>query len=166
MYGRSGVVLVTPTRRSDERGYFDRTWDQAEFASHGLNPRIVQRNASGNRAAGTLRGLHYQLGPHAEAKLISCSQGAIYDVALDVRRDSPTFGRWVGIELWAKDGSMLYTGGLCARLRNPPTGLDGRIPGDGVLRTRCLGRRALDDPAFGVRWPLPRRLCLPRPQLA
>ena len=103
-----GVWIVELEKHSDERGYFARTWCVDEFEKHGLNPRIVQCNTSFNSKRGTLRGMHFQDAPHGEAKLIRCTRGAIYDVALDLRRNSATFKRWTAVELNATGNRMLY----------------------------------------------------------
>src|SRR2546429_7928070 len=99
-----GVCVVDPERRADQRGWFARTWCEREFAARGLNTRLVQCNTSWNRRRGTLRGMHYQAPPHAEAKLIRCTRGAIWDVALDLRAESPTFLQHVGVVLTARSG--------------------------------------------------------------
>src|ERR1051326_1052709 len=91
-----GVVRITPDRFDDERGFFTRTWAQDEFQANGLDTPMVQRNVAYNHARHTLRGMHFQRSPFEEVKLVSCPIGAIYDVAMDMRADSPTFGRWFG----------------------------------------------------------------------
>jgi dTDP-4-dehydrorhamnose 3,5-epimerase len=103
-----GVWIIELEKHSDERGYFARTWCVDEFEKHGLNPRVVQCNTSFNQKRGTLRGMHFQDAPHWEAKLIRCTRGAIYDVALDLRRSSSTFKRWTAVELKATGNQMLY----------------------------------------------------------
>ena len=90
-----GVRIVEPERHDDERGFFARTWDATEFAEQGLSGRLVQCSTSYNRRRGTLRGLHYQVAPHEEAKLVRCTSGAIFDVAVDLRPGSPTLCDWV-----------------------------------------------------------------------
>jgi dTDP-4-dehydrorhamnose 3,5-epimerase len=104
----SEVVLVEPKVVVDERGLFTRTWCAAEFREHGLRFVPAQASVSFNVAAGTLRGLHYQAPPHAEAKLVHCTAGILFDVAVDVRPGSPTFGRWVGVELSAANRRSLF----------------------------------------------------------
>jgi dTDP-4-dehydrorhamnose 3,5-epimerase len=153
-----GVVLVTPERLGDERGYFARTWCQDEFAAHGLNPRVVQRNVSYNRAAATLRGMHYQRAPHGEAKLVACISGAIYDVAIDLRPDSPSFRRWFAAELRADDGAMLYIAEGCAHgflTLEPDTTVE-YLMSERYVAGAAAGVR-WDDPTFGIAWP-----CQPR----
>jgi dTDP-4-dehydrorhamnose 3,5-epimerase len=104
----AGAFLIEPEPIADERGFFARTWCREEFADHGLNPSLAQANVSFNHRKGTLRGLHYQADPHAEAKLVRVTRGAIWDLALDLRRDSPTFLEWVTVELTAENRRTLY----------------------------------------------------------
>lgn len=94
--------------QEDERGFFARTFCQEEFEAHGLNPRLVQCNISFNKKRGTLRGMHYQVAPHEEAKVVSCTKGAIYDVIIDLRRGPATYRQWLAVELTADDHKMLY----------------------------------------------------------
>lgn len=100
--------LIEPDRHEDDRGFFARTWCQREFAEHGLNPNLFQCSISFNLTRGTLRGMHFQAAPKEEAKLIRCTQGSIFDVIVDVRKDSPTFGAWQDFELSAKNRNSLY----------------------------------------------------------
>jgi dTDP-4-dehydrorhamnose 3,5-epimerase len=102
------VWTVEQERFADERGYFARTWCAEEFANHGLNPGLVQCSTSFNLKRGTLRGLHFQIAPYREDKLVRCTRGAIFDVAVDLRPDSPTFKQWVGAELTEANGLALY----------------------------------------------------------
>jgi dTDP-4-dehydrorhamnose 3,5-epimerase len=104
----SGCWIIEQERHRDERGYFARTWCTLELAERGLESRVAQCSVSHNPCSGTLRGLHYQAPPRAEAKLVRCSAGAIYDVAIDLRPDSPTFRKWVGVELTRDNGRALY----------------------------------------------------------
>ena len=94
-----GVFVVALQRVEDDRGSFARSWCRREFQAHGLNADLVQCNVSFNHRKGTLRGMHFQNAPHAEAKLVRCTRGAIYDVVVDLRSDSPTFTRWAAFEL-------------------------------------------------------------------
>jgi dTDP-4-dehydrorhamnose 3,5-epimerase len=103
-----GVVEIQLEPNSDERGFFARTWCQNEFTEHGLNGKIVQCNVSFNAHKGTLRGIHYQAAPYPEAKLVRCTMGAIYDVVVDLRPQSPTFKDWTGVFLTAANRHMLY----------------------------------------------------------
>ncbi|MHB8899055.1 MAG: dTDP-4-dehydrorhamnose 3,5-epimerase family protein, partial [Thermoguttaceae bacterium] len=103
-----GVFILELDRKADERGFFARTWCEQEFAAHGLAPRMVQCNVGFSERAGTLRGIHFQIPPHAEAKLIRCTRGALFDVAVDLRPDSPACGHWIAQELTEDNHKMLY----------------------------------------------------------
>jgi dTDP-4-dehydrorhamnose 3,5-epimerase len=94
-----GAFLIDPELLKDERGFFARTWCRKEFEQHGLNSDWVQCNISYNKRKGTLRGMHYQIAPYAEAKLVRCTMGAIYDVIIDLRPDSATYCHWISAEL-------------------------------------------------------------------
>jgi dTDP-4-dehydrorhamnose 3,5-epimerase len=131
-----GACVVRLRKIEDDRGYFARAWCRDEFLQQGLNPAMVQLNVGFSHRRGTLRGMHYQLAPHAEAKFIRCTRGAIYDVIIDLRERSPTFGRWYGLELAPDDGLMYY---LTSAHYAPAAARGVRY----------------DDPTFGVIWPLP-----------
>jgi dTDP-4-dehydrorhamnose 3,5-epimerase len=103
-----GVFEIHLEPYSDERGLFARSWCHREFESHNLNPKVVQCNVSFNIRKGTLRGVHYQAEPYPEAKLVRCTMGAIYDVVVDLRPQSPTFRDWIGATLTAANRHMLY----------------------------------------------------------
>jgi dTDP-4-dehydrorhamnose 3,5-epimerase len=109
-----GAWLVEPELRVDDRGFFARTWCAREFAGHGLSQSFVQSSISYNERAGTLRGLHYQIEPHAEAKLVRCTAGAIYDVVVDLRPESPSYLRWHGETLSFANRCALYVPKGCA----------------------------------------------------
>lgn len=109
-----GAMIVELEPRGDERGFFARMFDSDEFAAQGLDSVFPQINTSMSVEAGTLRGLHYQVAPHGEAKLVKCLRGAIFDVVADMRANSPTFGKWFGIELTAENRKMLYVPRGCA----------------------------------------------------
>jgi dTDP-4-dehydrorhamnose 3,5-epimerase len=149
-----GVLLITPERIPDERGYFVKTWGQDDFEANGL-ARMVARNMSYNREKGTLRGMHFQREPHAEAKLVSPLTGAIYDVALDLRRESPSYGKWVARELRAEMGGMLYVPEGCAHgfiTLEPDTTVEYLI--SEFYAPGASGGVRWDDPAFSIEWPL------------
>ena len=103
-----GVRILTPRRFGDERGFFAETWNARTFADAGLDTAFVQDNHSLSEKVGTLRGLHFQAPPHAQGKLVRCGAGRLLDVALDIRRGSPTYGDWLAIELSAANGRMLW----------------------------------------------------------
>lgn len=103
-----GAYIVEIEKLKDNRGFFARGWCRKEFEDHGLTARVVQANISSNKKKGTLRGMHYQVAPYEETKLVRCTRGAIYDVIIDLRPDSPTFKQWIGVELTEKNYKMLY----------------------------------------------------------
>jgi dTDP-4-dehydrorhamnose 3,5-epimerase len=118
-YGRSelsiettkipGVLIITPPRFGDARGFFSESWNRSRLESQGVFlPEFVQDNHSLSSAVGTLRGLHYQSPPHAQGKLVRCGRGALFDVAVDIRRGSPTYGEWVGVDLTFENGRQLW----------------------------------------------------------
>jgi dTDP-4-dehydrorhamnose 3,5-epimerase len=150
-----GVYVIELDRHEDDRGFFARSWCQHEFENHGLNPRLAQCNISYNRKKGTLRGMHFQADPYAEAKLMRCTMGAVYDVVVDLRPESPTFMMHFGITLTPQEHNMVYA----------PEGL-----GHGFLTLvdesevfyqmsefyapdSARGFR-WNDPAFGIDWPI------------
>ena len=154
--GIHGAFLIEPQRLNDERGFFARTWCNEEAAAHGLNPKVEQCNASFNPTAGTLRGMHYQEAPHAEAKLVRCTAGAVFDVLIDIRPSSPTFKGWYGAELTAGNHRMVYVPEGCAH------GYLTLVDDTEVfyqVSTRYAPAAArgvrYDDPSFGVQWPAP-----------
>jgi dTDP-4-dehydrorhamnose 3,5-epimerase len=103
-----GAYVLEAERKEDERGYFARTWSEREFCANGIDFVPAQSSISYNRQKGTLRGIHYQTAPYQESKLVRCSYGAIFDVIIDLRSDSPTYKSWIGIELTAANHRMLY----------------------------------------------------------
>ncbi|MEM9317804.1 MAG: dTDP-4-dehydrorhamnose 3,5-epimerase [Pseudomonadota bacterium] len=102
-----GLLLITPRRFGDARGFFSESWNAQAMAKAGIDYAFVQDNHSMSAAVGTLRGLHCQVNPHAQAKLVRCGRGRLYDVAVDIRRGSPTYGRWFGAELSFENGAQL-----------------------------------------------------------
>lgn len=103
-----GACVIDIQRIEDERGFFARSWCKKEFAAERLVNRVVQTNISYNKKKGTLRGMHYQRAPYEEAKLVRCTAGAIFDVIVDLRLESPTYKQWIGVELTSKNHRMLY----------------------------------------------------------
>ena len=104
----TGCILIEVKRFYDDRGFFGETFSRSRYESLGINTEFVQDNHSLSRAIGTLRGLHFQAPPHAQGKLVRCGRGAIFDVAVDIRRGSPTYGKWEGYELTSENGHQLY----------------------------------------------------------
>lgn len=103
-----GAFIIEPEKIEDERGFFARTWDKEKFVERGLNPKLAQCNISFNKKKGTLRGMHYQVAPYEEAKLVRCTKGKIFDVIIDLRPNSKTYKEWEGIELGSENYKMLY----------------------------------------------------------
>jgi dTDP-4-dehydrorhamnose 3,5-epimerase len=151
----AGVWVLEPERHVDERGFFARTWDGEELAGRGLNGNLAQCSISYNRRRGTLRGLHLQAPPHEEAKLVRCTAGAIFDVAVDLRPSSATFTRWVGRELSAENRLALYVPEGCAHgfvTLADDTEVAYEISA-GYAPESARGVR-WNDPAFGIDWPV------------
>lgn len=149
-----GAFLIEPERRSDERGYFARLFCQKELAGRGLEAGISQANTGFSPRAGTLRGLHFQLAPHTEVKIARCLRGAAFDVAVDLRPDSPTYRRWTAHELSAENGSLLYVPAGCAHgylTLRPDTELM-YFTSAAYAPDAARGIR-YDDPAFAIAWP-------------
>ena len=150
----AGAFLIEPEPIADERGFFARTWCREEFADHGLNPELAQANISFNHHKGTLRGLHYQAAPHEEAKLVRCTRGAIWDLALDLRPGSPTYRAWSGAELSDANRAMLYVPEGCAHGFLTLTD-DAEVAYQMSAPYAPEAARGVrfDDPAFGISWP-------------
>ena len=148
-------MLVAPQPIEDERGFFARWWCADEFARAGLNPVLKQANVAYSRFAGTLRGLHYQLSPHQEAKLFRCVAGAVFDVVVDLRPSSTTYLQWGGYELSAENRLMLYVPEGCAHgylaLRDHTEII--YLVSESYTPGAERGIR-WDDPTLGVDWPL------------
>ena len=150
-----GAFLVEPEYSRDERGFFARTWCQREFAAHGLEPRLAQCSVSLNLRRGTLRGMHYQVLPGPEVKLVRCTQGALYDVILDLRPDSAAFRQWAAFELDARNRRSLCIPAGCAH--GFQTLLDETEVFYQISEFYApeLARGARwNDPAFQIEWPL------------
>jgi len=150
----SGVfeIHVEPIR--DERGFFARTWCQEEFKSHGLNPKLVQCSISFNARKGTLRGLHYQVVPHAETKLVRCTRGAIYDVVLDLRPKSPTRRSWIAVVLTAEKRNMVYVPEGCAHgFLTLEDESEVHYQMSEFYDAEASRGVRWDDPAFQIAWP-------------
>jgi len=150
----AGVVEVHLDPLNDERGFFARSWCEKEFASHGLNPGLVQCNVSFNARKGTLRGIHYQDKPYPEAKLVRCTRGAIYDVAVDLRPQSTTFRHWVGVVLSAENRQMLYIPEGCGHgLLTLADNTEVFYQMSEFYHPEAARGVRFDDPAFEIRWP-------------
>jgi dTDP-4-dehydrorhamnose 3,5-epimerase len=149
-----GAFEIHVEPKPDERGFFARAWCQKEFESNKLNPKLVQCNVSFNSRKGTLRGMHYQASPYAEAKVVRCTRGAVYDVVVDLRPHSPTYRDWVAVVLTAEKRNMMYVPEGCGH------GFLTLEDGTEVFyqmsefynADSALGVR-WDDPAFQIAWP-------------
>ena len=151
-----GAYVVRLRKIEDDRGYFARAWCCDEFLQQGLNPAIVQLNVGFSHRRGTVRGMHYQLAPHAEAKFIRCTRGAIYDVIIDLRERSPTFGRWYGLELAPDNGLMLYAPeGFAHGYQTLQDDTEMYYLTSAHYAPAAARGVRYDDPTFGVTWPLP-----------
>jgi dTDP-4-dehydrorhamnose 3,5-epimerase len=154
--GLTGAYVIELERLEDERGFFARTFCRDEFAAHGLRPTFVQCNVSFNTRKGTLRGLHFQAKPHEEAKLVRCTRGAIYDVFVDIRRDSPSCKRWMAVELTAENRRMLYVPEGCAHgFQTLEDNSEVFYQISEMYHAQYARGLRWNDPAFAIRWPLP-----------
>ncbi|HEY2570259.1 MAG TPA: dTDP-4-dehydrorhamnose 3,5-epimerase [Solirubrobacteraceae bacterium] len=152
----NGAWVIDLDLLADERGWFARTFDADEFAARGLNPAVVQCNASFNARRGTLRGMHYQAQPHGESKLVRCVRGSIFDVAVDLRDGSPTLCRWHGVELSADNRLAFYIpAGLAHGFQTLTDDAEVLYQmGNPYVPDAARGVR-WDDPAFAISWPQP-----------
>ena len=152
----AGAFLLEIEPREDDRGFFARTFCRREFEAHGLNPAVAQANTSFNRARGTLRGMHYQLPPAAESKLVRCTSGAVHDVIVDLRPESPTYLRHYGVELTAENRRQLYVPELFAHGYLTLTDGAEVVYQVGEFYTPGAERGIRwDDLALGIAWPIP-----------
>ncbi len=154
-----GAYVIDIERLEDERGFFARTWCEREYQAHGLNSRLVQCSISFNKVKGTLRGMHYQLPPFAEAKVVRCTRGAIYDVIIDLRRESPTFRQHFGITLTPENRSMLYVPeGFAHGLLTLADETEVLYLISEFYAPEYARGVRWNDPAFGIAWPGPVRV--------
>jgi dTDP-4-dehydrorhamnose 3,5-epimerase len=159
----AGAYVIEQERHADERGFFARTWCAREFAAHGLETGLAQCSVSFNHRRGTLRGLHYQAPPFAEAKLVRCTRGALYDVAVDLRPDSPTFRRWVGVELTEDDGRALYIPrGFAHGFYALADATEVTYQISTAYQPQAARGVRWNDPFHGVTWPGPVAVIAPR----
>lgn len=154
--GLPGVYLIELEPVVDERGFFARTWCRREAAEHRLDPRIAQCNVSFNRQRGTLRGMHYQAAPHQEVKVVHCSRGAIHDVIVDIREGSATHLQWLGIDLSAANRLHLYIpDGFAHGFQSLEDESEVVYQMSEFHHPESARGLRWDDPALGLRWPLP-----------
>jgi dTDP-4-dehydrorhamnose 3,5-epimerase len=149
-----GAFIIEPELVEDERGFFARTFDQKEFEAHGLNPRVMQCNSSFNKKKGTLRGMHYQIAPYQEAKLVCCTKGAIHDVIIDLRKASPTIKQWIAVELTAENRRMLYIPeGFAHGFQTLDDNTEIFYQISEFYHPESAKGVRWNDPAFGIVWP-------------
>jgi len=151
----SGAFIVEVNKLEDDRGFFGRAWCEKEFTDHGLDATVAQANVSYNKRRGTLRGMHFQRAPHSEVKLVRCTRGSLVDVIVDIRPESPTFRKWIAVELTADNCRMLY---IPKRFAHGYQTLEDNVDlmymvSTPYAPTHPTGVR-YDDPAFGITWPL------------
>jgi len=158
-----GSFIVTPEMILDERGFFARTWTPEEFAARGLNPLIQQCNISHNTKRGTVRGMHLQVKPHEEAKLVRCTRGALYDVAVDLREDSTTYLQWTAVELTEENRLMFYIPEGCAHgYQTLADETEIFYQMSEYYHPESARGWRWDDPALGIEWPLPVSVISPK----
>jgi dTDP-4-dehydrorhamnose 3,5-epimerase len=161
----AGAFVIEVERHTDERGFFGRTFCQQEFEAHGLNAQVAQCNVSFNKRKGTLRGMHYQAAPFAEAKLVRCTAGSIYDVIIDLRPASATFKRHFAVELSAENHRMLY---IPEDFAHGFQTLEDDTEVFYQMAQRYSAEHARgvrwNDPAFGIEWPKGERIIIERDQ--
>lgn len=156
--GLAGAWIIEPERRHDERGWFARTWCAEDFAAHGLDRRLGQCGTSFNIRAGTLRGLHFQALPAAEAKLIRCTRGKIFDVIVDLRPSSPTWLGWLAAELDPENGRMLYApAGFAHGFQTMTDGAEVFYQMSVPYQAELSGGVRWDDPDLSIPWPAARQ---------
>jgi dTDP-4-dehydrorhamnose 3,5-epimerase len=151
-----GVIAIEPERLADERGYFARSYSQREFSANGVQVDFILSATSYNRRPGTLRGLHLQASPFAEAKLVSCIQGRAFDVIVDLRTNSRCYGRWISVELSAENGNLVFIPEGCAhgfQTLAPDTVLQYQLSAE--KREELARGVRWNDPSLAIAWPYP-----------
>jgi dTDP-4-dehydrorhamnose 3,5-epimerase len=152
----AGARVIDPNPHQDDRGRFMRAWCSREFAEQGINFVPVQANMGFSVRKGTVRGMHYQTEPALEAKLVRCTRGAMFDVVLDLRPASPSYGKWYGIDLSAENGRMLYLPEGCVHgYQTLEDDTEMYYMTSEVYTPSAARGVRFDDPAFGIGWPLP-----------
>ena len=153
--GLPGLCVLTPARFGDARGYFSESWNRTRIVEAGFDVDFVQDNHSLSAAVNTVRGLHFQAPPHAQAKLVRCGRGVLFDVAVDIRKGSPTYGQWAGVELSAENGKQLLIPAGFAH------GFATRAPDTEIIykcsdyyAPECEGAIRFDDANIGIDWGL------------
>lgn len=150
----AGAYVIEPQRFEDERGFFTRTFSQREFLEHGCNPDVLECNVSFSRRAGTLRGMHFQVAPYAQSKLVRCTAGAIWDAIIDLRPGSPTLRQWIGVELTATNHRQLYIPeGFAHGFITLADDTEVFYQMGSVYNAEAARGVRWNDSAFGIRWP-------------
>lgn len=150
-----GVFIIEPEKKEDHRGFFARTFCSEEFRKHGLRDQFAQCNVSYSKKTGTLRGMHYQTAPYREAKLIRCTYGAIYDVMIDLRAESPTYKKWTGIKVTATHRQMLYVPeGFAHGFETLADHTEIFYQVSTPYSPQAERGIRWNDPAFGIQWPI------------
>jgi len=150
-----GVLVVEPAVFGDHRGWFMESYNDEKFKEAGIDINFVQDNQSFSATKGTLRGLHYQLDPKAQTKLVRCTRGAIYDVAVDIRKGSPTFGKWFGIELSAENKKqLLVPKGFAHGFMTITDDVEVQYKVDELYAPDCDRGIIWNDPTIGIEWPI------------
>ncbi|MEK4345566.1 MULTISPECIES: dTDP-4-dehydrorhamnose 3,5-epimerase [Paenibacillus] len=150
-----GVLIVEPAVFGDHRGWFMETFSEAKFQEQGLQLDFVQDNQSFSATKGTLRGLHYQINPKAQSKLVRCTKGAIFDVAVDIRHGSPSYGKWFGIELTADNKKqLLIPKGFAHGFMTLTDDVEVQYKCDELYAPECDGGILWNDPEIGIEWPM------------
>jgi len=161
----SGAYVIQTERHEDVRGYFARIFCEKDFSARGLETRIAQCSVSFNRRKGTLRGMHFQASPFEEVKLVRCDRGAIYDVIIDLRRESPTFKKHFGIQLDVWNGNMLYVpAGFAHGFQTLEDDTEVFYQISQMYSAEHARGVRWNDPAFGIHWPEDQRTILERDQ--
>jgi len=150
-----GAYILEPEKINDQRGYFTRLWCKRELQHHGLKSNLAQSNAGFSHRKGTLRGLHFQKAPHAEVKIVRCARGAMFDVIVDLRPESPTYKRWFGVELNEDNGRMLYVPeGFAQGYITLMDNTEMNYHTSEFYSSEAASGVRYDDPEFGIQWPL------------
>jgi dTDP-4-dehydrorhamnose 3,5-epimerase len=154
--GLKGAYLIDLEKKEDTRGFFARSWCRKEFEDHGLIPQFVQINLGFSVRKGTLRGMHYQIAPDAEVKVVRCTSGAIFDVIIDLRPDSVTHRKWIGVELTALNRRMLYVPeGFAHGYQTIKDNSEMYYLTSAAYASNSARGCRYNDPAFGIEWPFP-----------
>lgn len=158
-----GAFIVELERREDRRGFFALSWSQKEFESLGLSSLLVECNISFNSKKGTLRGMHFQVAPYAQAKLVRCTSGSVYDVIIDLREDSPTFKQWSAVELTAENHKALYVPeGFAHGFQTLEDRTEILYQMSEIYAPECSRGIKWNDPLFSVEWPPAERIIIDR----